>query len=870
MAWFRRKRDDDAVDDNAAVDEAAPSTVSPSGASDDVVRASRSQAGDWMAMPPMPVTVGPPPSTFRVQRVSEIMTTRRPMAFMGQLGHQVSSSAPSGHVDGLATTVAPPTAASHPIDLPLHGRTHHEDVADEAPGFPSRSQPPEPEMPAVQRSVRDLAPDEPVTAQTLGVARQALPTVQRELASSPAPSASAAPVRPALPEPSPSRVLREPTRPATPLEARVPSIPVVASETPMTLAAPAPRPQSETSASSTPWGDSVPDGDFVQPDQPVEFMVSSADPAPLAGDVPLQRRASDDISVNRTSEEDGAATSVDLPLASPAAPPAGDLMPPIQPRAIQRQAEQAASAVAPTAGTDYGTDNGLPPLPNWARAAMGTDGDHDEPASASSSASVSMPLHAAPAPDAAPVVQREAHEGHDHSPGDGHDHGDDEPIEAAPVQREADDLPGSVDTVDDETPAAAPLLGDRPLGDVPAQRAAADDAGAPTDLDLPLQAPVQREAAPSTASTGVPSSATVDVPAASSPSSRDDDAITVGDDDADDADDAEDVRVAPLLGERPLQLQRVAEAQSIVAPAGPAPANALPLPLVADVANGPALESGPTAQSRGPQAQAAPLAAPVQRVPTGGAAAGPAFSGAVQRSVGGTGVPVPAASAAGLPLRTLAAAPAAPGGSLPSLVAQGTTASPAGAAGFSGDSSVQTMPLAMQAPPAATSLSVQTLHDGGVSGGITSAGNAASGTAPAASMPLQEPASIGDLAVAAGVGHRAPDGSVVFTNPSASGAAANGGTSMSLQRSATGDAGTSGGGFVEGTRSFVVQRELSGDGSGGSSEPTATATGTASDEEKKNDELAEKIYDRIRWKLEADARAEQWRTNGGSWSRKGI
>jgi len=137
-------------------------------------------------------------------------------------------------------------------------------------------------------------------------------------------------------------------------------------------------------------------------------------------------------------------------------------------------------------------------------------------------------------------------------------------------------------------------------------------------------------------------------------------------------------------------------------------------------------------------------------------------------------------------------------------------------------------------------------------------------------MPLQEPArpesqqSIGDAAVAAGVAQRMADGSVVFNG----GAGASGATSIAVQREAAASA------FATGSASEPVMTLQRAESTAAAATTTSAApeAGAATDpaaDEKKNDELAEKIYDRIKWKLHADLRAEQWRTNTGTWTKKG-
>ena len=824
MAWFRRKRDD-APD----VEEAAPAQADAG----DVVRASRSQAGDWMAMPPIHTTVGPPPSTFKVQRVSEIMTTRRPMAFMGQLGHQVSSSAPSGHVEGLTTTVAPPTAAPHPIDLPLHGRApHHEEHEQPAPAIASTPSP-APDEPAVQRSVRDLPPGEPVTAQTLGVLRQAMPTVQRALSASPAaPAVASTPSRPALPEPSPSRVLREPTRPASPLESRVPTLPVVVA--PSTSAGPEPE-------------------EFVVPDRAVEFTVESSGPpdltpaadAPLAGSLPLQRRVESDAGdVVTPARTDPAAP--DLPLAAPAAAApsganpttpttaavSGELMPPIQPRAVQRRAAEAAAAPKPAPAPEppAATADDLPPLPAWARESIGL------PPTAPADEAREVP--AADMPLVAPTTRA---------------------TDAPPTPSPATDI----DTPTEPDGGLAPLAGAGPELGTPVARSSEASPGSgepPASLELPLHtapapaasgtAPVQREADP-VAATASP----VEVQRTAEDAGHGQPGHVHTDDDDDAPVDEGPSSVAPLLGDRPLQLQRLGTEPGIASFEPPAGPSALPLPLVADVAGGPALPP-----VRDPSAPSAP---PASNVPH--AANAPSGSQASSATAGGTrpstsptralavplqrsaavSAPTAAAPAAsgptgptGLPLRSLSTGPgSAPGFPLPTPAAAGDAGATVLTRADSSSTDAQPLPL----------VAVQTQRDA------------------APSMPLHEPSRPSAAAAAAtatvlreaiqnGSGFYDAEGNVVLSGPGADAGAAAGTTNgMAVQRSAT-------------TVSDIVVQRAETTADGGS--PTAVSPSPDGDD-KQLDEMAAKVYDRIRWKLVSEMRVDERRLGAGHWNRKG-
>lgn len=270
-------------------------------------------------------------------------------------------------------------------------------------------------------------------------------------------------------------------------------------------------------------------------------------------------------------------------------------------------------------------------------------------------------------------------------------------------------------------------------------------------------------------------------------------------------------------------------------PGEPRPAE---LPLVVDPGSGPTLPSASDARS----APLPPLASggAVQRTATSALAAGPmpTLHGASPHG-GSTQMQALAGSLLG-----------------PSAAATNTAQRP-------GDAPVRDLPalaLAISDAPegstprpasASLPLAVQTL-----------AAPAAPDAPRPAAMPLQAPGrveagvTLGDAAVAAGVAQRLDDGSVVFTGPGAA-AGEQGGVTLPIQRLAEpGPAAT-----LPDAAPAAVQRV----------ETTAAPSETGGDpaaEQKQNDELADKVYERIRWKLESDLFAERWRVNAGAWSRR--
>lgn len=853
MAWFRRKHDDESGDEAPA--EAPP--AAPERSAGDVVRAERSRPGDWMALPPIHTTVGPPPSTFRVQRVSEIMTTRRPTAFLGQLGHQVSSSAPSGHVEGLTTTVSRPAAAARPTELPLHGRVpHHED--------------------------------------TTGDSTAAAPVVSRELLpSSPAPAPFPTVAR--LPDPSPSRVLREPSRPPSPLEARVPSLPVVDAGTPSSASS------SSTSSSWTSF-DTARAGDVVVPDAPVEFTVQPPTPeAPLAGSTPV-RRAPSPAATPPTAGQSARTGpgSLDLPLAGSGAVRGAEMMPPIQPRAVQRRAQEATASPPPPPSTSRAEETSRPggddlaPLPTWAREAIGRE-DADVTIQPPAAPDVAMPL--APSRPSAGAAASLGAAG-DVQVGAEPEAATAEAVSDAPIQREAADAGGG---------ATAPLAGGVPpmrATAMPTSGTAFPDEHGPGGATTPsgdlvlhgasapastaadtVSTPLVRGADPAAAGEARPVTAPAD---AGPPVQRDAEPAIRRDGEATAARDGEATghgdggATAPLLGDRPLQ--RLPETTS-PAVAAVTPAKTLALPLVADTANGPALDlpstaslaptaaasgmyltrqSSPPANGLGPAGATSPAAAATS-APTASGSLRPLAS--LQRSPATRAAPAPDAapsptgSAAERPLRTLLAAPVqaattpeASEAAAPALAAPVRSAphgdfaidgpTPA-ARTTSGTNALAATALAQGTP--AVALAVQTQRDG-------------------AAMPLQAPvrppAAAGDAttvlrqALENGTGFFDGDGNVVLTNPAPGLDPAASGGAAAVQREA-----------APAVTSFVVQRE---DAPAAAAPPgTAGPAAPSGSNDAQLDEMAQKVYDRIRWKLASELRADQRRLGAGHWNRKG-
>jgi len=837
VAWFRRRADGGEGsarrrEEPAAPEPAPSSTSSPAPAEDEPApfvapRENRPTPGDWMAMPPMARTVGPPPSRLtNMQRISDMMTTRRPLALAGTLGHRVSPLAPAGSVEGLATAV----------DRPVEVEGGGGDLTLRAP---------------VQRDVQQevqhhVQREVPVTAS----ATPSLPTISEAR----------------LPVPPPARALHEPLPlPGRDVGAEHPPRPLaVAQRQPAAASLPAPSP----APPATPGTDTHTDAPVGgTPLHPVSAPGSSTHDDPGGAPAGLQT---------------GEGTVVDLPLAAtgPAATsssvPMEDVMPPIQPRAIQRRAAEAAGA---SARPETAADAPLPPLPDWARPAQ-PKGDDAVPTPSTPPMPLQHPTvqrEAAPASALAASAASAAHADDAEDNDDGSragnatgpdSHGD----SAAPAPAPAPEAPapparggdagtnaepgpnnGTGTNATADADASAPLAGDAPPlaatgGTTELAADVTGDAGgdlfAGDDLDLPLHASApSAPAAADTAADDGPPLNTWNAPSERMPSDRapepepvavEEPAIQrMADDSTASSADAGSSTV-PLLGDRPLPLHAEAFGRAGVPnPAEIAPRTeraagegALPLPLAPDgsATGGPTLATPPGAPSA-PNAPSAPsassspraLAAPPRPAPTTApastsTAAGRPLAGVQREPLAGgttatprTGDATASAGGVALPLRALPSVPERPAASpgtggpltdplpvtppagappVPAMdapLAMHAIPSMAGAAATAGTATA-TLP---DTTTAALALPVQTQRAPSADARTNSAS-----AASAAPMPLQAPVqrsadtssatgaagvgatgvglssaspSIGDLAIASGLAVRQHDGSVLFT-----------------------------------------------------------------------------------------------------------
>jgi hypothetical protein len=871
MGWFRRRKDDEPAEPAASstpdVEEPAPFVAA---------RDSGPSAGDWMAMPPMPRTVGPAPSrATSLQRLSDMMTTRRPLALTGTLGHRVSPLAPAGSVEGLATAVSRPHEVDGGGDLTLR-------------------MPPSAQAPHVDGDV---------------------PLVQREVS----PTTSTTPSLPAitqagLPQPPPARALREPvTLPGRDVGADNPPRPLAVVQ----RQAASPAAASTAASASTPAveGEPAVDGSARDDAAPEGAGPEAAEDAPVGGTPLRPTSAPSSPQMETTGVDDqgvhtGDGTVVDLPLAAtaPAAPSISmeDVMPPIQPRAIQRRAAEAAGA---SARPETAAGAPLPPLPDWARRA---------PASRDEAAAPSLPPGAPAAPAAAPsmplqhpTVQREAA-----APGAAPSAAPPlSPLSPSDDEGEAEHAPSGAttrsQTAGDATTAAdpapdAPLAGD--AAPIAAMPGALEAGGLPDVAELVEEAPPVD--LPLHASGSSAPAAAVDEPEGPPPNRWNAPSERMPSDrvpEPEPADDAPAVQrmadhgaagssaepIVPLLGDRPLPLfgqpspdTATVSGAGVPATAGPAgPGGALPLAPDAPSAGGPVLATPPApppasppptassarAAATGPaQPASTPLAHRVQREAASGATGATAAAASAVRTAAATATPPPRA------LLSLPERPAASPGAGGPLTEPLPVTPPAGAPPVP----AMDAPLALHAlhtapSPAATHAPVQTAprtapHLDTTSPALATPGAPSSAVAARSAMPLQAPVqrstdassphaatagaargadagqTIGDLAVASGLGVVQPDGSVLFTrqDPPPAGDAP-------VQRAiATAPAAAPG----------LSRSDIAASDAGGGGEGPA-----ASDPDL--DQLARKLLPRFRRLIATEVRTGRGRTGASPWNR---
>lgn len=823
-------------------------------------------------MSPMARAVGPPPSRVgNVQRISDMMTTRRPLALTGTLGHRVSPLAPAGSVDGLATAVDRPVEVDGGGDLTL----------------------------------RAPAPAAAPTADAAAAVQREAPVTTSATPSLPAISEAR------LPQPPPARALHEPLPlPGRDVGAENPPRPLAVVQR-QPAASTSPSVPAASSSSATADAGTAPDTDAPVGGTPLRPVSA---PEPAAGD-------SDDAP---SGVQTGDGTVVDLPLASTAAAatsastPMENVMPPIQPRAIQRRAAEAAGA---SARPETAADAPLPPLPDWARPAQPTAEDTAGP-----SPSPSMPLQhptvqrdAAPsaAPAGATASAAAADEAEDADDNSGAN--DASRSVAATAPPAAGGTGASTDAADD---TSAPLVGDAaPLAATGANTELASDvAGDPgeagDDLDLPLHAPAPSSpAAAGTAAGEGPAPDTWNAPSERLPSDRAPEPEPVDGEPAIQrmADDGAGTTASsvPLLGDRPLPLfgQPSSETGTVigaaVTTASTRTGEALPLAPDGSSTGGPALATPPAPSA--PSALAAPSrpapsaastaggrpVAGVQREPLAGGTSPARAAGNTTASSGGVALPLralpsvperPAASpgAGGpltdpLPVTPPAGAPPIPAMDAPlamhAIPSMGAASMPVAAAGATATATL---------PDIATSAALATPVQTQRAPGATTAARPSTSTAPsrhAAPMPLQAPVqrsvdtssaagpshqagmgapgaspSIGDLAIASGLAVRQPDGSVLFTRqeppPSSDGAP--------IQRAV--EVAPPNGSAVQ--RAVTVDLDGNGGGPGGGKNddvPAATMPDL--------DLLARRLLPRFRRLLASEARTGRGRLGESPWNR---
>jgi hypothetical protein len=682
---FGRRRDGDEPPPEAAASEPA----SPSAGDADVARQERVPTGDWMTVPPVRTAMAPAmPTTFRVQRLPEILTSHQDSRLSGSLGHAVSAEAPSGTIGGLATAAG--SVSSAPA-----GSAALSELRSPAP------RPAPADTPLVAPIQRRLATTD--DAMALPVSRIA-DGGGRGGGSS---MTTVAPPAPALPAPEVSRVLA--AAPAPPR--REPAAAGVASaDRPLPIArvvdagAPARRAASAPTAAAP--------GSAAASDAGPPTPVDAAGVGDHTGLVGEERVGGFEVDLDALLGGGApAAADEDLPTM---APPPDLLAPPIQ-RTVSRGATppplrapvprnsaatpDATGAPAPSAPSSSVADG--PPIQRLAdapampeRPTSGADPRIAGPGADATSGPTTAPATSGAAlPLARPPVQRLAEDGGDHFPGDGHDHGDDvqrmaAPGSAAPAATPAPSGPATaVAPSGDESPAAAsdttaaPLTSELPIARLADDGATAPDPvsadpaeGAPARAELPLVARVADGASRADAGASPTPS-----PAAAAATDGDDRGAAATDGDeygADDPEAAGPTATAPTLGsDGAASIATTTPIQTLADDAAPAPGGGTAsLPLAPPEQPASLLPS----TNLGPQASASTDLVGGSAPTSGGGATGGL---GVQRTAAGGSMSSSAATAplAGRVLqRTAAGTAPTGGGAAPSMAVTRPVASSVG------------------------------------------------------------------------------------------------------------------------------------------------------------------------------------------------
>lgn len=496
---FRRRTNDEHID-----------SPTPVAAGDTLSRpepAPRPSPEAWRTLPPIQRTVGPAPHTYRTDDIGEIMSSWDSPRLSGELGHQVSASAPAGVLHDMATVVdtGPPAHLQPSPDTHTFREIHHDRHGEAAPAATFAAPTADPAAPPSSTS----APDVPTVARLPLTDSPARPASATPSAPPSAPAAvagatgvagttgtagAANTATPAEPgesgEPGSTRGepgdgLVAPVAAASlPIVARR-SLPTVTDTVPATsqITAPemvTPRPLSalplqRTTDSPAPGRAAVlpiqiPSGSTSPATSPLGESGSTSTTAPTLGAAgPTGDTASIEIPFPSAPP-----TSSARRAAGPSLPPGAELGPPIQPRAVQRRA----------------LDMPLPPGP----VAPTTTGSAAEPSPLSSGATLAAP-HGALTPTAGGSETADAGAAAGaHSPATSPQETTTAPITgaAAPlVQRTtaaADSVEGLAPRADAETPGPSPAPA-MPLTLPTADAGPATDVGAAASTDVDSAAP---------------------------------------------------------------------------------------------------------------------------------------------------------------------------------------------------------------------------------------------------------------------------------------------------------------------------------------------------------------------------------------------
>ncbi len=835
MGWFRRRQDeadpirrDDGSDAAPGAAALAP-PVAPPRAPEPLARA---DGGAWRAAPPLPLLVQRELRTNVPATFQDGLTSWQSPARLGPLGHLVVADGPAGVLTDLNTSLPAPVTLA-----------------------------PDPDVDAMPVAQRSTAAPGPGTAESVSVQRFAPPPdpsgrLPALFTSAPDQVAADPPTAPD-PAPRPSVVLAPPRAVQPLVEPDVVALPVLASQPPE----PAPPVVQTLTASAASSGAEARQQASSEADEragaadTADGQLDTSEGEPITAPTlavehldPITEATADTVDDARTTADAGGLQPASFPFASPGPGAAPDVsaasgeatVVPVAPFVQRRSAGADPDGGAPAAPADLPTPVGLGlPIARLADDAAAGATDVADPAVGDPQGSeapgfdpisVEQPRETAPLLGDVPLLEQGGHDGVEPTA----ETTANDQVETGAVGPTVRSMPLATGSRGGAEPPAGlglPLVAR--LADAAAGPGLSTGPGRSTGA-VPAAPPVQR----TTPATGAAGSAgppaepagPVATPAASAPAgplvvryaapepvtiSRWADGPTpveasgssdpTGPTAETDPGPAAATEIAPLLGDRPsLSVLSVPDDEPALAAARPAPASVDPPPVPVSFVPVPSMPAVLAASDVHRPASSPRATAPIQRL-----AVPPASTAA------------PAAAAA---------------------AASGPSAMPP----FSGTS--MTRPPTTSFAASSASPAIVGVQRASADLSFTTRGSGSAGPgSPAASGP-----SAGDIAVSSGLGSWAADGSVVFAPPGESAFGDASAPVVPIQRSFDGGAGGDDGAGFGPTAAPSLQLVAGGAGGG------APGAGGSSDAEL--DELARRLYGRIRVQLRRELTLDRERS----------